>query len=91
MQVAITNVTELRDFGQQVQLMGEQMTAIMLQAQQRLSQISEGWHDEKNELFRVQFEESVRQISRMADEFRDYNNYIRRACDIMDQYRSTRI
>ena len=84
-------MAELRQFGQSLQQMGEQMNSVMQQAQQRLSRVSENWHDDKNDKFKASFAERVRTIKQMADDFKEYNQYIKRTCDILEQYKHNTI
>ena len=87
----VKNVGDLRNFGKQIQQMGEQMYNVMVQAQRRLNQVSEGWHDDTNEKFKTRFDESVRTIQRMSEEFKTYNAFITRTCDILHQYTSNKL
>ena len=45
----VRSVPDLRNFGKQLQQMGEQMYNVMTQAQRRMNYVSEGWHDDNNE------------------------------------------
>lgn len=87
----VRSVPELRDFGKNLQKMGEQMYGVMTQAQRRMNYVSEGWHDDNNEKFKVRFNESVQMIKKMSEEFRQYNEYLQRQCDILDQYKGNRL
>ena len=87
----VRSVPELRDFGKQLQLMGEQMYNVMTQAQQRMNYVSEGWHDDNNEKFKVRFAESVQMIKKMSEEFKVYNEFLQRQCDVLDQYKGNRL
>lgn len=83
----VRSVSDLRNFGKQLQQMGENMCNVMLQAQQRMNYVSEGWHDDINDKFKQRFEESVKMIRKMSEEFKQYNEYLKRQCDILDQYK----
>ena len=87
----VKNVGDLRNFGRQIQQMGEQMYNVMCQAQRRMNQVCEGWHDDSNEMFKNRFDESVRTIQKMAEEFKAYNAFLTKTCDILDQYKNNRI
>ena len=87
----VRSVPELRDFGKQLQQMGEQMYGVMTQAQRRMNYVSEGWHDDNNEKFKARFAESVQMIKKMSEEFTAYNEYLQRQCDILDQYKGNRL
>ena len=87
----VKSIPDLRDFGKNLQKMGEQMYGVMTQAQRRMNQVSEGWHDDNNERFKTRFAESVQMIKKMSEEFRTYNEFLQRQCDILDQYTSNRL
>jgi hypothetical protein len=87
----VRSTDDLREFGNNLQQMGEQMYNVMTQAQRRMNYVSEGWRDDKNEEFKVRFDESVQMIKRMSEEFSEYNQYLQRQCEILEQYKSTRI
>ena len=87
----VRSTDDLREFGNNLLQMGEQMYNVMTLAQRRMNYVSEGWRDDKNEEFKVRFEESVQMIKRMSEEFSEYNQYLQRQCEILEQYKSTRI
>jgi len=87
----VRSIYDLRNFGKQVQQMGKEMYNVMTHAQQRMNYVSAGWHDEINEKFKDRFNESVQMIKRMSDEFQQYNEYLQRQCDILDQYKSNKL
>lgn len=85
------SIAELREFGQQVQQMGEQMYEVMVEARNRMSYVSEGWYDDQNEQFKAIFDESVNIIRQMSETFSCYNRYIQEISDRLDDYKSVRI
>ena len=87
----VRSVPELREFGKQLQQMGEQMYNVMTQAQRRMNYVSEGWHDDNNEKFKIRFAESVQMIKKMSEEFKVYNEFLQRQCDVLDQYKGNRL
>lgn len=87
----VKNVSDLRNFGKQVQQMGEQMSNVMSQAQRRMNQVCEGWHDATNEKFKTRFAESVKMIQKMSEDFRTYNEFLTKTCDILDQYKGNKL
>jgi hypothetical protein len=42
----VRNIEELREFGKQMQDMGEYMYNVMLEAKNRMAYVSEGWQDD---------------------------------------------
>lgn len=87
----VRSVPDLRDFGKQLQQMGAQMYDVMVKAQRRMNYVSEGWQDDKNERFKVVFDQSVKTIKKMSDEFARYNDYLQKQCNILDQYKGGNI
>jgi Mg2+ and Co2+ transporter CorA len=87
----VRSVNDLREFGRQIQQMGEQMSNVMIQAQRRMNYVCEGWHDDMNDKFKTRFDESVRSIQKMSEEFKQYNEYLKRTCDILDAYKGNRL
>ena len=87
----VKSVPDLRDFGKNLQKMGEQMYGVMTQAQQRMNYVSEGWNDTNNEKFKARFAESVQMIKKMSEEFRVYNEFLQRQCDVLDQYKGNHL
>lgn len=87
----VRSIEDLRNFGQQIQSMGEQMFSVMQQAQRRMNFVSEGWHDENNEKFKSRFNESVKIIQKMSEEFKVYNQYLRKTCEILDSYKGNKL
>lgn len=82
----VRSIPDLRSFGKQVQQMGEKMYGVMTEAQRRMNYVSEGWHDDSNEKFKVRFAQSVQMIKKMSEEFRVYNEYLQKQCDILERY-----
>ena len=82
----VKSIPDLRDFGKQLQSKGEEMYAIMTEAQRRMNYVSEGWHDDINDKFKVRFAQSVQVIHKMSEEFRIYNAYLQKQCDILEMY-----
>ena len=87
----VRSVPELRNFGKQLQQVGEQMYGVMVNAQRRMNYVSEGWQDDKNEKFKGVFEQSVKMIKAMSEEFARYNDYVQKQCDILDQYKGNNL
>ncbi len=87
----VRSIPDLRNFGQQVQQMGAMMYDVMVQAQQRLNYVSEGWRDDQNDRFKETFDESVKTIKKMSEEFARYNRYVTKQCEILEQYKSTKL
>ena len=86
----VRNIDELAQFGQSVKKLGDNMLSAMQQAQRRMNQVCEGWHDDSNDKFKAQFDESVRVVQKMSQQFTEYSQYIKRITDILNSYKNVR-
>jgi uncharacterized protein YukE len=86
----VKNIDELAQFGQSVKKLGDNMLSAMQQAQRRMNQVCEGWHDDSNDKFKAQFDESVRVVQKMSQQFTECSQYIKRITDILNSYKNVR-
>lgn len=86
----VKNIDELAQFGQGVKKLGDNMLSAMQQAQRRMNQVCDGWHDDNNDKFKAQFDESVRVVQKMSQQFTEYSQYIRKITDILNSYKNVR-
>lgn len=86
----VKNIDELAQFGQGVKKLGDNMLSAMQQAQRRMNQVCEGWHDDNNDKFKAQFDESVRVVQKMSQQFTEYSQYIRKITGILNSYKNVR-
>lgn len=86
----VKNIDELALFGQSVKKLGDNMLSAMQQAQRRMNQVCEGWHDDSNDKFKAQFDESVRVVQKMSQQFTEYSQYIKKITDILTSYKNVR-
>jgi uncharacterized protein YukE len=86
----VKNITELANFGQNVKKLGDNMLSATQQAQRRMKQVCEGWHDDNNDKFRAQFDESVKTVQKMSQQFTEYSNYIKKITTILESYKNVR-
>lgn len=86
----VRNIDELAQFGQSVKKLGDNMLSAMQQAQRRMNQVCEGWHDDSNDKFKAQFDESVRVVQKISQQFTEYSQYIRKITDILNSYKNVR-
>lgn len=86
----VRNIDELAQFGQGIKKLGDNMLSAMQQAQRRMNQVCEGWHDDSNDKFKAQFDESVRVVQKMSQQFTEYSMYIKKITDILNSYKNVR-
>lgn len=86
----VRNIDELAQFGQGIKKLGDNMLSAMQQAQRRMNQVCEGWHDDSNDKFKAQFDESVRVVQKMSQQFTEYSMYIKKITDILNSYKNVK-
>lgn len=84
----VKNIEELARFGQSLKKLGDNMLSAMQQAQRKMNQVCEGWHDEKNDKFKAEFDESVRAIGKISQQFTEHSAYIKKITNILNSYKS---
>ena len=52
--------------------------------------VCEGWNDDKNARFMADFEQKAREIEKMSQEMDVYAQFVKKTCDLLDQYKSLR-
>lgn len=86
----VKNVEELALFGRNIKQLGDNMLSAMQQAQKKMNQVCDGWHDEKADRFRADFDESIRMISRISEKFTEHSAYIKKLTDALNAYKNIR-
>ena len=86
----VRNIDDLAAFGRDLKKLGETMVNVMLQAQRRMNQVSEGWQDKNNDKFKMQMDQDVRVIKKMSEEFSNHSEYIKKITEVLKQYQTIR-
>lgn len=87
---SVKNVGQLRQFGSNLRIAGDNLTTLFRRLNQQMHQVCEGWNDSKNQAFMADFEQKCAEINKLSAEMQQYAQFIARTCDIIDQYRSSR-
>lgn len=87
---SVKNVDQLRQFGSNLRIAGDNLTTLFQRLNQQMHQVCEGWNDSKNQAFMADFEQKCSEINKLSAEMQQYAQFIARTCDIIDQYRSSR-
>lgn len=91
MDVNIRDIGELRAFSAYLRNLGGVMTDEFERARANMLAVNEGWNDVENARFMEEFEQSVALISRISEHMERYSDFLNRKCDIVEQYRNTRL
>lgn len=87
---SVRNVEELRQFGNNLEKAGENLNILFQKLRTQMHKVCDGWNDDKNRQFMADFEQKARDINQMAQEMNVYSQFIKKTCDILDQYKSLR-
>ena len=87
---SVRNVDELRQFGNNLSRAGENLTVLFQRLKSQMHHVCEGWNDDKNARFMADFEQKAREIKKMSQEMDVYAQFVKKTCDLLDQYKSLR-
>ena len=87
---SVKQIDDLAKFSSKLKKLGDAMYTNMQQAQKEMNHVSYGWNDKQNEKFKMQFDQSVKDIKKMSEQFSEYANYIKRIKEQIDVYKSIR-
>ncbi|MDE5625273.1 MAG: hypothetical protein K2I61_03010 [Muribaculaceae bacterium] len=87
---SVRSVDELRQFGDNLTRAGENLVVLFQRLNSQMHRACEGWNDDQNRKFMAEFEQQTKEISKMSQEMGKYAQFIKRTCDLLDQYKSLR-
>ena len=87
---SVRNVEELRQFGSNLTRAGENLITLFQRLNTQMHRVCEGWSDDQNRKFMAEFEQHTRDIAKMSQEMGKYAQFVKRTCDILDQYKTLR-
>lgn len=87
---SVRNVDELRQFGNNLSRAGENLTVLFQRLKSQMHRVCEGWNDDKNAQFMADFEQKAQEIGKMSQEMDIYAQFIKKTCDLLEQYKSLR-
>ena len=90
-EVGVRNVQELKQFGNDLKRLSEQLSAAFHAAEKKMNRVCEGWNDNSNQKFMTAFEKDAKQIDEIANRMVEYAKFIGKSVDILEMYRSNRI
>ena len=87
---SVRNVDELRQFGRSLTQAGQNLNTLFQKLKMQMHRVCEGWNDDKNRQFMADFEQKAKDINQMAQEMDVYAQFLRKTCDVLDQYKNLR-
>ncbi len=89
--VNIKDIGDLRDFAAYLMNLGNSMSEEFDRARATMIAVNEGWNDTENRIFMDEFEQSVILINQISEHMQRYSQFITRKCDIIEEYKNTRM
>lgn len=85
-EVGVRNVQELKQFGNDLKRMSEQLSAAFHAAENKMNRVCEGWNDTSNQKFMTIFMKDAKQIDEIANRMIEYSKFIGKSADILEMY-----
>lgn len=90
-EVGVKNIQELKQFGNDLKRLSEQLTATFHAAEIKMNRVCEGWNDSVNQKFMQEFQANVKEIDRISENMTKFSMFIAKSSEILDMYHSTRL
>lgn len=87
----IRNVDDLRQFGKNLNVASNNLSMLFTQLNQHMHRVGDTWQDDKNREFMEEFEQSRKEIDKIAQKMQHYSQYIGKICEYAEQYKSIRL
>ncbi len=89
-EVGVRNVQELKQFGNDLKRLSEQLSAAFHAAGLKMNRVCEGWNDNVNQKFMTEFQKDAKQIDEISNRMVEYAKFIGKSAEILEMYRSNR-
>ena len=89
-EVGVRNVQELKQFGNDLKRLSEQLSAAFHAAEKKMNRVCEGWNDNVNQKFMTEFQKDAKQIDDISNRMVEYAKFIGKRAEILEMYRSNR-
>ena len=90
-EVGVRNVQELKQFGNDLKRLSEQLSNAFHAAEKKMNRVCEGWSDNVNQKFMTEFQKDAKQIDEISNRMVEYAKFIGKSAEILDMYRNNRL
>lgn len=90
-EVGVRNIGELKQFGNDLRRLSEQLAAAFHAAEGKMHHVCDGWNDDVNAKFMNDFQKNVREIDKIAANMQDFAKFIAKSCDLLEMYKQNRL
>ena len=86
-EVGVRSIPELKQFGRDLGVLSEQLSAAYHAANRKMHAVCEGWNDQVNTKFMQEFQKD----DEIAAHMKEFSTFIKKSCEILETYQSTRL
>ena len=90
-EVGVRSIPQLKQFGRDLGVLSEQLSAAYHAANRKMQTVCEGWNDQVNMKFMQEFQKDEKQIDEIAAHMKEFATFINKSCEILEMYQSTRL
>ena len=90
-EVGVRSIPELKQFDRDLGVLSEQLSAAYHAANRKMHAVCEGWNDQVNTKFMQEFQKDEKQIDEIAAHMKEFSTFIKKSCEILETYQSTRL
>lgn len=90
-EVGVRNVQDLKQFGNDLKRLSEQLSGAFHVAEKKMNKVCEGWNDTMNQKFMAEFSKDVKNIDEIASRMQSFSQFISKSSDILEMYQHNRL
>lgn len=90
-EVGVRSIPNLKQFGRDLNVLSEQLSAAYHAANRKMQIVCEGWNDKVNAKFMQEFQKDEQQIDQIAARMKEFSSFIAKSCEILEMYQNIRI
>lgn len=86
----VKNIDQLGQFGRNLSIASGNLLNLFGKLHTQMLTVCEGWNDDMNRKFMVDFEKRCQEIQQLANEMQNYSQFITKTTEILNQYKALR-
>lgn len=90
-EVGVRNIQDLKQFGNDLKRLSEQLSGTFHVAEKKMNQVCEGWNDNLNQKFMAEFSKDVKNIDEIAERMQNFAQFISKSSEILETYQHNRL
>lgn len=90
-EVGVRSIPELKQFGRDLKILSEQLSATFHATQKKMQVVCEGWNDQVNQKFMDEFQRNTVEIDKISEQMIKFSQFIDKSCNILEMYQQNRL